>query len=141
MSKQVKDDHHYEVVGGGLDTRCPRFFRGWRKFCANVLSDSLKAAHFAGKFGLRHNYEAGSNFQKKVRDSLDNGCAAWLWMQGEGSKDFTFAEVCEVIDFDPENVLEAFHALFKDGEDIKKADQWVRRRCDLTGCLWAGETE
>jgi hypothetical protein len=62
-------------------------------------------------------------------------------MQGEGSKDFTFAEVCEVIDFDPENVLEAFHALFKDEEDIKKADQWVRRRCDLTGCLWAGETE
>ena len=94
----------------GLDTRCPRFMRGWRKFCAQVLQESLKQAHFTGKFALRHNFEAGSGFSKRIRTQLDGGCCAWLWLHGQGSKDFTFSEVCEVVDFDPEEVLRAFHA-------------------------------
>ena len=139
MEAEVKDDRKYEVEGGGLDTRCPRFMRGWRKFCAQVLQESLKQAHFTGKFALRHNFEAGSRFSKRIRTQLDGGCCAWLWLHGQGSKDFTFSEVCEVVDFDPDEVLHAFHALFRDGEDINKADLWVQRRCDLTGCLWAEE--
>jgi hypothetical protein len=139
MSTQVMEDRHYECVGGGLDTRCPRFMRGWRKFCAQVLQDSLKQAHFTGKFALRHNFEAGSKFSKRIRTQLDGGCSAWLWMHGHGSKDFTFSEVCEVVDFDAEAVLQSFHALFRDAGDINRADLWVQRRCGLTDCLWAEE--
>lgn len=129
-----------EVLGAGwLPLASPEFQRGWRRFCANVLRESLQSAAYVGRFALRHEYEAKSKFQKRVEDAVNGGCAAWLWIAGQGNKDFSFSEVCEVCDLDPHAVRESFLDLFGSGEDIKKADRWVLRRCELTGCLWAEE--
>ena len=128
-----------ELGAGWANLASPEFQKGWRRFCATVLTESLRKANFVGKFALRHEYEARSRFAKRVELAVADGCAAWLWIAGKGSKDFTFTEVCEVCDMDPDAIRESFLELFESESDMKKADRWVLRRCELTGCLWAGE--
>ena len=129
---EVKDD----LLGLGSDwLSSPEFERGWRRFTASVLRESLSLAKFVGTWALENDHEARRRYTKKLQEQLTNGCAAWLWISGLGSKDFTFAECCEVCDLDPNLVREAFYALFQSEDDIKKIDRWVIRRCELTGCL------
>lgn len=132
-----KDVH--ELGGQWLDMLSPEFKRGWRRFVANTVRESLSAAHFTGQFALKNKHSARISCKHRVQEHLSNGCAAWLWIDGIGNPDFSFAECCEICSLDPLAVREAFHALFDSDDDIKEIDWWVRRRCDLTGCLWAGE--
>lgn len=136
MHTPNKDVHE---LGAFLNMESPEFKRGWRRFVANTVRESLSAAHFTGKFALKNKHSARISCKQRVEEHLSNGCAAWLWIDGTGNPDFSFAECCEICSLDPLAVREAFHALFDSDDDIKEIDWWVRRRCDLTGCLWAGE--
>jgi hypothetical protein len=136
MHTPNKDVHE---LTGILDMESPEFRRGWRRFVANTVRESLSAARYTGTFALKNKHSARISCKNRVQEHLANGCAAWLWIDGIGNPDFSFAECCEICSLDPLAVREAFHALFDSDDDIKEIDWWVRRRCDLTGCLWAGE--
>ena len=130
----VKDDE--ELGAGWLPLACPEFQKGWRRFCATVLRQSLGLAHWLADFSERQNFNVHEKYRSKLQDKVANACSAWLWIFGEGSKDFTFADCAESCDLDPFELRQAFSALFECEADIKRVDHWVRRRCQLTGCLW-----
>ena len=132
----IKDD---QELWGLLDMTSPEFRRGWRRFTANTIKEALSTANLVGKFALKNKNSARISVKPRVAEHITNGCAAWLWIDGIGNPDFSFDECCEIVGLDPDAVREAFHALFDTDDDIKEIDWWVRRRCDLTGCLWAGE--
>ena len=132
----IKDDHE---LGGMLEMTSPEFRRGWRRFIANTVRESLSSAGFTARFALKNKHSARAKAKPRVQEHLTNGCAAWLWIDGIGNPDFSFSECCEIVGLDPDAVREAFYALFDTEDDLREIEWWVRRRCDLTGCLWVGE--
>ena len=119
----------------GRGWTCPLSSAGadlWQILSVNPCQPpTLLGSSFKNKHSARILQESRKNTYLTKR--------AWLWIDGIGNPDFSFAECCEICSLDPLAVREAFHALFDSDDDIKEIDWWVRRRCDLTGCLWAGE--
>ena len=137
INPDVKDDDELGV--GCLPLASPEFGRGWRRFCANTVCQSLERCRFVFSFALAHDGEARRSFRKRLDNHLANCCASWLWMQGKGNRDFTLADACDWLEVDPRCLREEFLSLLGEDQDILKVDRWVRRRVLLTNCLWEEE--
>jgi len=129
-----------ELGGDWLSLESPEFDRGWRRFCSNMICQSLERCRFIYKFALSHSHKAKATFRKRMDNHLANCCATWLWMQGKGNPDFTLADACDWLDVDSLAFREEFLALLGSPQDISKVDRWVHRRVLLTGCLWEEES-
>lgn len=132
---EVKDDR-LEPGADWLPLGCPRFEQGWRRFCSSVIRESLLLAKFIAEWVPKNEYDARRRYRKAVDDRISNGCAAWLWIAGKGSKDFSFAECCEICSLDPDEARKAFYEVLGTPDDVLRVDRWVYRRCKLTGCIW-----
>lgn len=118
---------------GGLMDEAPESFDGVKRFAATMMSQAVNGARYVADYARKDPRGARVPRSRVVDSKLLNGCAAWLWMLGEGSDDITFEECSWAVGWDPDWVREKVMAPYGELGDINK---WVRDRADSLGPLW-----
>lgn len=121
------------VEGGGSMDGAPASFTGTRRFIAHVMSETIQSARYVANYARLHPRGARTPFTRHIDERLLNGCAAWLWIQGQGSREFTFEECSWAVGWDPDWVAEQVMTPYGNVQDINK---WVKDRAGSLGPLW-----
>jgi hypothetical protein len=108
-------------------------YTGVKRFAATVMSQAIKSSRFVAEQARTFPQGSRMPFSRVVDDKLLDGCAAWLWMSGEGSRDLTFEECSWATGLDPDWVREKVMLPYGDLGDINK---WVQERANSLGPLW-----
>lgn len=120
-------------IGGGLKDEAPASFTGTKRFVAHVMGETIQSARYVADYARKYPRLAGHPVTRYIDEKLLNGCAAWVWMNGQGSRDFTFEECSWALGWDPDWVREKVMAPYGDPRDI---NTWVKKRADSLGPLW-----
>lgn len=118
---------------GGLTDEAPASFTGTKRFVAHVMGHTILSARYVADYARRYPRLSKHPVSRNVDEKLLNGCASWVWMQGRGSKNFTFEECSWALGWDPDWVREKVMAPYGDIWDI---NYWVERRANSLGPLW-----
>lgn len=118
---------------GGLKDEAPASFTGTRRFVAHVMGETIQSARYVANYARLYPGRARQPVTRHIDERLLNGCAAWLWILGRGSSEFTFEECSWALGWDPEWVAEKVMTPYGNVGDINK---WVEDRAGSLGPLW-----